>query len=73
MELMIEKLLGFVMVTTRISAFFLVLPVFGWKSIPARVKVAVMVLLSIFFSMVLPPSLDSSQVSALEAGGSFRY
>jgi flagellar biosynthesis protein FliR len=49
MELIIEKLLGFVMVLTRISAFVLILPVFGWKSIPVRIKVALTVLLAIFF------------------------
>ena len=68
MELMIEKLLGFVMVLTRISAFFLVLPIFGWKSIPVRVKVATTVLLAIFFSMIIPLPIDTRQISALEAG-----
>jgi len=67
MSLMIEKLLGFVMVLTRISAFFLVLPVFGWKSIPVRIKVAMMVLLAIFFSMITPLPLDAGRISALEA------
>jgi flagellar biosynthetic protein FliR len=68
MELMIEKLLAFVMVTTRISAFFLVLPVFGWKSIPVSIKVAVTVLIAIFFSMILPSSFDAGNISTLEAG-----
>jgi flagellar biosynthetic protein FliR len=67
MELMIEKLLGFVMVLTRISAFFIVLPVFGWKSIPARIKVAITVLLTIFFSMITPLAIDPREVSVLEA------
>lgn len=63
---MIEKLLGFTLVLTRISAFFLVLPVFGWKSIPVRIKVAVTVLLSIFFSIITPFPIDTKQVSSLE-------
>ena len=67
MELMIEKLLGFVMVLTRISAFFIVLPVFGWRSIPARIKVAITVLLTIFFSMIIPLSVDAGQISSLKA------
>jgi len=67
MELMIEKLLGFVMVLTRISAFFIVLPVFGWKSIPVRIKVAMTVLLTIFFSMIVPFAIDPKRVSVLEA------
>jgi flagellar biosynthetic protein FliR len=63
---MIEKLLGFVMVLTRISAFFIVLPVFGWTSIPVRIKVAVAVLMSVFFLMITPLSINPEQVSALE-------
>jgi flagellar biosynthetic protein FliR len=63
---MIEKLLGFVMVLTRISAFFIVLPVFGWTSIPVRIKVAVAVLMSVFFLMITPISIDPERVSALE-------
>ncbi|MHC4587642.1 MAG: flagellar biosynthetic protein FliR, partial [Planctomycetota bacterium] len=52
MTLMVEKLLGFVMVLTRISAFFMVLPVFGWRTIPVRIKVGLTILLAIFFSVV---------------------
>ena len=67
MELMITKLLGFVLVLTRMSAFFLVVPVFSWKTIPVRVKVAIVLLLSVFFSMAAPSAIDSSQTSSLEA------
>jgi len=67
MELIIEKLLGFMMVLTRISAFFIVLPVFGWKSIPIRIKVATTVLVTIFFSMITPSAIEPREVSLLEA------
>ncbi len=67
MALMIEKLLGFVMVLTRISAFFLVIPVFGWKSIPIRIKVAMTVLLAIFFSMITPVPVVAGRISTAEA------
>jgi len=67
MELMIEKLLGFVMVLTRISAFFMILPVFGWQSIPVRIKVSVTMLLAIFFSMIAPISVNAGEISSLEA------
>jgi len=67
MALMIEKLLGFVMVLTRISAFFLVIPVFGWKSIPIRIKVAMTVMLAIFFSMITPVPIVTGRVSTAEA------
>jgi len=67
MELMIEKLLGFAMVLTRISAFFMVLPVFGWKSIPVRVKVSIALLLTIFFSMITASAAERGPVSVPEA------
>ncbi|MHC4171489.1 MAG: flagellar biosynthetic protein FliR [Planctomycetota bacterium] len=64
---MFEKLLAFAMVLTRISAFFLVLPVFGWKSIPVRIKVALIVLVAVFFSVVIPLATEPEGVSVLEA------
>jgi len=67
MALMIEKLFGFVMVLTRISTFFLVIPVFSWKSIPIRIKVAMTVLLAIFFSMIIPAPVVAGKVSNVEA------
>jgi flagellar biosynthetic protein FliR len=66
MEIVTGKLLGFALVLTRISAFFVVIPVFGWKSIPVRIKVAVTVLISIFFLMITPLSVDATKVSTLE-------
>jgi len=62
MELMIAKLGGFMLVLTRISAFFLALPVFGWRSIPPRIKVAMTVLLAIFFSMMAAPTVNPAAV-----------
>jgi flagellar biosynthetic protein FliR len=67
MPLMFGKLLGFVMILTRISAFFLVLPVFGWKSIPLRIKISLIVLMAIFFSMIIPLPAGAKQTSALKA------
>ncbi len=70
MDPIIDKLLGFAMVLTRISAFFLVLPVFGWKSIPVRIKVALTLLMAFFFFLTDPFAISScsgKQVSALEA------
>jgi flagellar biosynthetic protein FliR len=64
---MLETLLGFTLVLTRISAFFLILPVFGWTAIPVQIKVALTVLLSIFFAAVAPVAIDPAGVSNLEA------
>ena len=48
-------LLGFALVLTRISAFFVVLPLFGWKTIPVQIKAAAAILLSFFFYLIAPP------------------
>lgn len=67
MELMITKLLGFVLILTRMSAFFLVVPVFSWNTIPVRIKVAIVLLISVFFSSFVPSAVSSKQASTLEA------
>jgi flagellar biosynthetic protein FliR len=67
MELMITKLLGFVLVLTRMSAFFLVTPVFSAEAIPVRIKVAIVLLLSVFFAAITPSAVPSEQISALNA------
>jgi flagellar biosynthetic protein FliR len=64
---MLEVLLGFTLVLTRISAFFLILPVFGWQAIPVRVKVAATVLLSVFFVTVNALAIDVTEVSVVKA------
>ncbi len=68
MDFVIEKLLLFVLVLTRISTFFLVAPVFSWKSIPARVKAGMTAMLALFFATIAPSSIDPAKVSPLEAG-----
>ena len=74
---LVEKLLGFAMVLTRISAFFLIVPVFGWESIPMTIKVAGTLLLSFFFTLTNPPAVTAEQASALQAmlllGGEATY
>ena len=67
MDFMITKLLGFFMILTRVSSFFLILPFFSWKTIPVRVKVALAFLLSVFFAMITPINFDCSQVKPLQA------
>lgn len=64
---MLQMLLAFALVLTRISAFFLVLPVFGWQTIPARIKVAATVILAVFFTGIVPLGVDVAQVSTLKA------
>ena len=67
MEFMISKLLGFVLVLTRLSAFFLVVPVFSWKAVPVRFKVALVLLIAIFFSTMLPSPAAGEEIVSLKA------
>jgi flagellar biosynthetic protein FliR len=65
--LLVEKLLGFAMVLTRISAFLLVVPVFSWESVPMMIKVSAALLLSFFFTLVNPQAVTAEQASAVQA------
>ncbi|MHC4160371.1 MAG: flagellar biosynthetic protein FliR [Planctomycetota bacterium] len=68
MDPITAKLLSFALVLTRISAFFLVLPVFGWKTIPIRIRVSITILVSVFFAMLTSGGFDARGISGLEAG-----
>ncbi len=64
---MFQTLLGFALIVTRISACFLVLPVFGWRAIPVRIKAAATILLSVFFGATTPLGIDPAEVSTVTA------
>jgi flagellar biosynthetic protein FliR len=64
--LLAAKLLSFAMVLTRISAFFLFVPVFGWEVIPMTIKVSAALLLSFFFAFVKPAVVTIEEVSAVQ-------
>jgi flagellar biosynthetic protein FliR len=64
---MLAVLLGLTLVLTRISAFLLILPVFGWRAIPMRIKVAATILLSVFFGAVNPVTFGVTSVSPVQA------
>jgi len=53
MDLLTPKILGFVLVLTRIGAFFATAPVFSFKAVPARIKLALTVFVSVFFAGIV--------------------
>lgn len=59
--------LGFVLVLTRISAFFVSLPVFGWPAIPLYIKASIAFLLSLFFYWCKPPAINAAELSSAGA------
>ena len=60
-----ENLVGFGLILTRLSAFLLVLPIFGWRVLPVRIKMALVLLLTLFFGRLLPFSMDLHALSTV--------
>jgi flagellar biosynthesis protein FliR len=64
----IAALLPFLLVLVRVSAMFVVFPVFSWAAIPVRVRAAVALSITIFFAVILPvPQAARGHVHWVEA------
>lgn len=64
----ISILLPFFLVLARVTAFFAVLPLFSWEMLPMRIRVAIALLITIFFAYVVPmPRLAPEQMHWLAA------
>ncbi len=61
-----EKIFGFILVLTRISTFFLLLPIFGWASVPVKIKVAVTVMMTVFFATITAVPAHLEPLSAMK-------
>ena len=59
MDPLLQLILPYVLLMARVSSFLIVLPIFGWRSIPVRVKVATTILMAFFFSMVMPVTIEN--------------
>jgi flagellar biosynthetic protein FliR len=74
---LIEKMLSFALVLTRVSAFFLFVPIFGSETIPILFRISATALLSIFFCITNPPMVMAQDASAIQAiillGGEATY
>jgi len=67
MELLAGKMLGFVLVLTRVGAFFASSPVFSWQAIPVKVKLSLAILSAVFFSSLVscPFSIEETGATAV--------
>ena len=54
MTVWVNILLPFVLLLARISGFFAVLPIFGWRALPVRVRAGMVLLVTIFFAAIKP-------------------
>lgn len=60
-----DRILAFALILTRLSGFFLFMPVFSWRAVPARMRAASVILLSVFFAVWSPLSFKPAHSSAL--------
>ena len=65
MDIPAAQILGFVIVLTRISFFLAIVPIFGLKSISTRIKVSMVLLVSFFFALYMPTSVNLSNLTVL--------
>jgi hypothetical protein len=68
MELLAGKMLGFVLVLTRIGAFFASSPVFSWEAIPNKIKLALAILSAIFFSSLTSCPVTGEDITGAAVG-----
>jgi flagellar biosynthetic protein FliR len=59
--------IGFALVLTRISAFFVSLPIFGWPAIPIHIKAMIAMILSVFFYLCKPLAINPAETSSMGA------
>ncbi len=64
---MIATLLPFVLVLTRLSAFMVILPIFGWPSLPVRIKVSVIFITSLFICGFAPIDSLPAEIQDIQA------
>lgn len=55
------------LVLTRVSAFFLVTPLFSAEVIPNTLKILIITLLSVFFAAVAPSPIDFEHINELQS------
>ncbi len=60
---MIEILITLAMILTRLSAFFLIVPIFSWRAIPMAMKMALIVMLTLVFGYMAPSPLNLASLS----------
>jgi len=68
MELLEPNLLCFMLVLTRVGAFFFSAPIFSWQSIPTTIKLTLTIFVSAFFASVAVNPVLPGSYTALEAG-----
>ena len=65
MDPTVLKVLGFAVVLTRVSVFLMTVPVFSGNTIPVRIRVSVVLMISLFLSVSMPAVVNLSELTLL--------
>ncbi|MHC5083477.1 MAG: flagellar biosynthetic protein FliR [Planctomycetota bacterium] len=66
MEVLAGKMLGFMLILTRIGAFYATSPLFSWQAIPVRSKVTIGLLSAVFFAGITPCQFTTENTQLLQ-------
>jgi len=66
MDEAVLKLMGFAVVLTRISVFLMTVPIFNGRSIPARIRVSLILMISFFLSLAMPTVVDLNGLTTFQ-------
>jgi flagellar biosynthetic protein FliR len=58
----------FLLLLARVGSFFMVLPIFGWRAMPMRVRAGITLLMAFFLAVLRPPSAPIPVELGLVAG-----
>jgi len=67
MDVWIRLFMPFALLLARIGAFFTVLPIFNWRSLPVRLRAAIAISVTVFFAMIRPAPGGIEQLNWLTA------
>lgn len=67
MDIPTNNIFGFMLILTRIGAFFAASPLFSWQTIPHRSKITIALILASFFAAITPYPARAAAISPAEA------
>jgi len=67
MDSTVLKVLGFAVVLTRVSVFLMTAPIFSGNTVPVRIRVSVVLMISFFLSVSMPAMFDLSELSVIKS------
>ena len=67
MEDWLAIFLPFALLMARVTAFLAISPIFGWRTVPIIVRVGIIVMITIFFAVSMPPTVVAGDMHWMRA------